>query len=225
MFWKYIYDCLWNNALDYEVRKNFLWEAKIWINNFIEGDILEDFSLWNKTVFEIFDYNKILSFSGLKNFILDLKRKVFLVDNHNYILWAWLIDKIKKYLDKSLPMIHIDQHSDLKDFDEYIDIYNLYKELFLKTNVWNYIKPMIKYWLIERDIQIRTEYSLEKLYFDGDYYLNIDLDFWDDNMGVWENTLNKVKKLINNAKFTFIATSPYFMDKNKVFYILKELFI
>ncbi len=215
---------IWNNAFDWQQRKQLQDKAQIWINDWIEGDALQDFKLGSKTVFEIFQNWKIRSYQWLAYFIFDSKRKIFLVDNHNYILAAWLIESIKKeFLSQSLPMIHIDQHSDLKDFTPSIDSKNLHQELFLKTNVWNYIKPMKKYWLISQDIQLRTEYSLLNYFPTRKYILNIDLDFWVPEMNMSTKTFAKVKQLIQNAHFTFIATSPYFLDQKLVYEILQRL--
>lgn len=224
--WFFIDSKIWNNEFSYELRVQQKWYAKIYIPNIIEWT-LNDLKLWEKIVFEEYVNNKIVSCIWLKNFI---KTKVndipvIIVDNHNHVLFFWF-----NFFNNPINLVHIDQHSDMKNNSFLIEEKNIdyvFKFVNFKTNVWNYIIPAMKIWLIKNIIQIRTNYFFENLLNISsyeDYILNIDLDFWQFEENINNClSLNLTKKLMKNAKLITIATSPFFIDQKKSIDILKIL--
>lgn len=94
-------------------------------------------------------------------------------------------------------------------------------------NVGNFISPALDCGLIASVEQIRTEQKLlclEKPAYD--YIFDIDLDFWEERMGIvnLEATFKKTKNLIQSAKMVTIATSPYFLDQQKALELIESLF-
>ncbi len=221
--WFWIEEKIWNNIFDYEKRKEIKGEAKIYINDLV-FDRLESVSQWNNIVFELLDKWILKSFRWLNNFVCDLDKKILVVDNHNYIVLWWLVEKIKVYLENVELFIHIDQHSDMKDCK--VNLSDL-EDIFYKTNVWNYIKPLVQFWLIKKVIQVRTEYSLFNIVDQLNwkkFILNIDLDFWHKDMGMSIKTIDIVKKLISKSVFSFVSFSPYFIDFDEAYAVFKFMF-
>ena len=59
-----------------------------------------------------------------------------------------------------------------------------------------------------------------------EYVLDIDLDIFSKDMDYipYDFRIDKIKKLIENAKVITIATSPYFIEQDYAIKVLKELF-
>lgn len=93
--------------------------------------------------------------------------------------------------------------------------------------VGNFILPALDCALIGSVEQIRTEQKL--LCFEKpacDYLLDIDLDFWEEKMGIvnLEASFKKTKNLMQSAKMITIATSPYFLEQQRALELIKILF-
>ena len=120
-------------------------------------------------------------------------------------------------------LIHIDQHTDMNTSEFDLDIQ---KPNFDVYNVWNFIQPAIKSWLINKVEQINTEYKLLNFQTDEDnLLLDIDLDFWAPEMSIekYYETIEKTKNLISKSRVVTIATSPYFLDQQFAIKICKDL--
>ena len=94
-------------------------------------------------------------------------------------------------------------------------------------NVWNFIIPAVNCWIVSEVKQLRTEQWL--LCFNKphmDYLLDIDLDFWEEQMWITdiEWTLKKTRALIQSAKMVTVATSPYFLNQWKAIELINALF-
>lgn len=185
-------------------------------------------------------------FHWLKNFQLISNNKItptFICDNHNHVLWfRYYIIKKNKLLWKDITLIHIDQHSDCRDNKNTININsseNQSEKFFefsnKKCNVWNFITAAINCWLISKQIQIRSQNSLENLNTDfpknQSYILDIDLDFclsWLSRSKIDYNLVSllqhKFHEMNKNVICTSIATSPYFLDQNLAIKILDKIF-
>jgi len=242
MFWSYLIWPRWNNALSYDERKSLGSNLKIFIPDLINFwqinsntelvEVLDKYLiLWDEIVFEEVEENKLVSKKGLKNYLFfELNgTKYAIFDNHNvalYFIWEYFLETWEK-----LDLIHIDQHSDLwkPDFipERISSEEDLVNYTFTWTNVWNYLIPAQKLWFINQIYQVRTEYKLMQLAPDFVNWkiLNIDLDFWSDDMATTRESLLRLKKLIPYAKLVLFATSPYFIDQNKAISLIKELLI
>lgn len=226
-----------NNALSYDKKGD---NPRLFIPSLIDAQI-SDIELGDKPVFEDYDiYSwKMTKFCWLENYYrIGLKnwKEAILVDNHNMVLYFWYeAFKQWKITEKS-DLIHIDEHSDMKD--DWLFFKNINDEFTLveafdftvfDTNVWNYIKPAISSNLVWEVFQIRSDFSLDEYMnydFWKNYILNVDLDFWQENLDfIWNDKKNKfTKKLIENAWVITVATSPLFIDQNRAIEVFKELF-
>lgn len=86
--------------------------------------------------------------------------------------------------------MHLDQHSDLQE-----NVFVLQEESweavceFVTTccNVGNFLRPALQTGLLSEIEQIRTEYRLLQINIpEFDYVLDIDLDFWAEEMSIQE---------------------------------------
>lgn len=228
----YIEDEVWNNAFSFKKRQ----DKKLYVTNLINWTV-EDVKLWTEKVFEDFDFDwKLVSFSWLKNFIrfnFDWKECV-IFDNHNHAFYFWCEAYKNKIIDLESKLIHIDEHSDMRDPNIYIknsDLISLEK-VFNYTNftlnVWNYIIPAIKSNLVKEVYQIRNETNIKEfnLVDDKNIILNIDLDFfspWLDFID-YQLKLDFIRKMIKKSSFITIASSPFFIDQNLAIKVFKEIF-
>lgn len=127
-------------------------------------------------------------------------------------------------------MLHLDQHSDMQenpcqlqqeDWESVVHFTNVC------CTVGNFISPALDCGLIASVEQIRTEQKLlcfEKPAYD--YLFDIDLDFWDEQMGIinLQASFKKTKNLMQSAKMITIATSPYFLEQQKALDLISFLF-
>jgi len=167
-------------------------------------------------------------FHWLKNFLK--YRNIYIFDNHNHALFFWY----KEYLHsrKVYKVIHIDQHSDMRDNQfslpdcilESDCSYEVFKFVQECCNVGNFIQPALKSWLISDIIQVRTEDGLLDIN-PNEYILDIDLDFFAPEVGInLEEHVPKLKTLIAEAKLVTIATSPYFLDQKLAIEMVTKIF-
>lgn len=211
---------IWNNQFCFNQVEN----PKIWIADSIDWTI-EDLEIWDNTVFREIKNWKVVEYKWLKNFIHIKKenQSIYIFDNHNHALKYW-IDEYKQWnISFWFNLIHIDQHTDMNQCEFNLDLDNPYLDVY---NVWNFVQPAIKSWLISKVEQINTEYKLlnyetEK----NDLILDIDLDFRAPEMSIqkYSETIKKTKELISKSRVVTIATSPYFLDQSFAFKICKDL--
>lgn len=239
-----------NNAFSYEIRKN----KSLYVPSIIQGSF-DDIELWEEIVFEDIDFDdRLQSCKGLKNFyyIPWKDKEIVLFDNHNHAYYFWweaiLQNKVEtpsqmrgKWAVASsgsiLPytLIHIDEHSDMRDPWIYLDTEPSLEDVLSYTNetvnVWNYIIPAIYDGLIKKEvIQIRDSSALES-YFDLDLdweniILNLDLDFFEPALDFIDYELKKkvVLDAAKKADIITVATSPFFIDQQRAIEVFKDIF-
>lgn len=182
------------------MHKQYLTPIKSWT--------IADVKLGSHIVFEEIDEKgKLHKCTGLE-YIVKIKPNIVVVDNH---------DRVLEFRPKGFPVIHIDQHTDMRP---------LWTE---GVNVGNFLRHALDTNLITWSTQINTEYSL--LNFDystlelSNYILDIDLDFRHPDMSIeqFEKTIQITKLLIKKAKIVTIATSPYFLDQNLALNLFHQL--
>jgi len=223
-FW--IKDKVWNNIFAYEERKQE--ERKIWVAPLEENWGIQE---WTEPVFAEIDKNEVKFFHWLKNQSVFLlwEVPVYVFDNHNHALAFWYRELFNDQLKKWTKLIHIDQHSDMNEneydinIETWEDVIEFVNE---KCNVWNFILPAVRDWLVSEVKQLRTEQWLLCFEFPSyNYILDIDLDFWAPEMGISNKvaTINQVKKLMKYAQVVTIATSPYFLDQKEAIWLVNQL--
>lgn len=222
----YIDKPIGNNIFSYEERSN----KKIYVPKLIEGT-LDDVVVGNEVVFNEIDENIEIKAKGLKNMVkYNLKDKdVYIFDNHNHALYFWIKSLKLNNFNKGCKLVHIDQHKDMREPENYyVDMDNI-DDVFRYTNevlnVGNFIQPALKHSIFSEVIIIDSSYGFN-LDIQGEFVLDIDLDIFSKDMEYisYDLRINKIKELIEKAKVITIASSPFFIDQEYAIKVLKELF-
>lgn len=211
---------IWNNQFHYNQAKN----SQLRIADLIEWTV-NDLKFWEKTVFREMKNWELVKYKWLKNFIHITKtnQSIYIFDNHNHALRY----RFKEYKSWNIQfwfnLIHIDQHTDMNESEFELDLENPKFDVY---NVWNFIQPAVKSWLIKQVEQINTEYKLLNFQInENNLILDIDLDFRAPEMSIenYSETIEKTKELISKSRVVTIATSPYFLNQELAIKVCKEL--
>lgn len=211
---------IWNNQFCF----NQVESPKIWIADMIEWTT-QDLEIWENIVFREMKNWRVVEYKWLKNFIQikNSNQSIYIFDNHNHTL-KYRIDEYRQWnISFWFNLIHIDQHTDMNSSEYELDLESPNFDVY---NVWNFIQPAIKSWLINKVEQINTEYKLLDFQTNEDnLILDIDLDFRAPEMSIekYSDTLGKVKNLISKSRVVTIATSPYFLDQKIALQLCKNL--
>ena len=222
----YIEKPVGNNVFSYDKREN----KSIYVPKLINGT-LNDVRLGNEVVFNEVDENKEIKAKGLENMVEYVlgNKKIYVFDNHNHAFYFWAKSLLKGEFTKGCKLVHVDQHKDTREPENYdVDVNNL-KDVFRYTNevlnVGSFIKPALKYNIFSDLIIIDSLYGFD-LEVESEFVLDIDLDIFSSDMDYipFELKFYKIKNLIKKAKVITIATSPYFINQEYAIKVLKELF-
>lgn len=215
-----------NNVFSYEEREN----KKIFVPKLIEGN-LEDVQVGENIVFNEIDEDTEVKAKGLKN-LVQYKfqdKTIYIFDNHNHAFYFWMKSLKNNKFSKGCKLVHVDQHKDMREPQEYMvnieDLDDVFRYTNEVLNVGNFIQPALKKEVFSEAIIIDSSYGFD-VEIEGEYVLDIDLDIFSKDMDYipYDFRLNKIKNLINNAKIITIATSPYFIEQDYAINVLKELF-
>lgn len=222
----YIDEPIGNNVFSYEERSN----KKIYVPKLIEGT-LDDVVVGDEVVFNEIDENIEIKAKGLKNMVkYNIKDKdIYIFDNHNHALYFWIKSLKLNNFNKGCKLVHIDQHKDMREPENYdVDMENI-DDVFRYTNevlnVGNFIQPALKHSIFSEVIIIDSSYGFN-LDIQGEFVLDIDLDIFSKDMEYisYDLRINKIKELIEKAKVITIASSPFFIEQEYSIKVLKELF-
>ncbi|MGL5507330.1 MAG: UPF0489 family protein, partial [Paraclostridium sp.] len=222
----YINEPTGNNIFSYEDRLN----KSIYVPKLIEGT-LDDVKIGDEVVFNEIDFEEEINAIGLKNMVkYDFKGKdVYIFDNHNHAFYFWIKSLNKGMFNKGCKLVHIDQHKDMREPENYnVDTNNI-EDVFRYTNytlnVGNFIKPALYHDIFSEAIIIDSTYGFD-MNVEGEIVLDIDLDIFSKDMEYisYDLRVNKIKEYIERAKVITIASSPFFIEQDYAIKVLKELF-
>ena len=211
---------IWNNQFCFNQAKN----PQLRVADLIEWG-LDNLEIWENTVFREMKNWNVVEYKWVKHFIhiKNPNQSIYIFDNHNHSLKYW-IDEYKWWnIPFWFDLIHIDQHTDMNTSEFDLDIKNPNLDVY---NVWNFIQPAIKSWLINKVEQINAEYKLLNFQTDEDnLILDIDLDFRAPEMSIekYFETIRKTRELILKSRVVTMATSPYFLNQQLAIKLCKEL--
>ncbi|HMS91543.1 MAG TPA: UPF0489 family protein [Candidatus Absconditabacterales bacterium] len=228
----YITDPIGNNEFSYQERIELGSTGKIFVPPLIQGS-LDDLEEGSEIVFEEVVNTTLISCTGLKHFVQITYEgiPIYIVDNHNHVLSFWNQYRLTVGSFEHITVFHIDQHADTKDNKEKRITNdtggdNIEDFVQTKTNVGNFITAATNSGIINKVIQIRSDYSLQQLGTGGvelgSTIVDIDIDFRVGKV-LSQEDIFIIKSLIKNAKLVTIATSPYFIDQERAIKIIKEL--
>ena len=222
----YIEKPMGNNIFSYDEREN----KKIYVPKLIEGT-LDDVSVGEEIVFNEIDEDIEIKAKGLKYMVIyKYKDKdIYIFDNHNHAFYFWIKSLEKGNFTKGCKLVHVDQHKDTREPENYnVNISNI-DDVFRYTNevlnVGSFIKPALYHNIFSEVIIIDSSYGFE-LDIDGEFVLDIDLDIFSKDMDYipYELKISKIKELIEKSKVITIASSPFFINQEYAIKVLKELF-
>lgn len=237
----YIKNPVWNNAFSFEKRKN----KELYVANLTKIQNLEEIKLWEKIVFEDFNFNwELESCKWLNNFyeIEWNNKKIYLFDNHNHAYYFWYLARDLDIIWDNNILYHIDEHSDMRDPKKYLlkpesfDLEKVFDYTNNFLNVGNYIIPAIKEWIISEVIQIRNESNLKDFTCSEsrpvfttnkqNIILNLDLDFFQPDLDFIDYELKKkvVLDIAKKATIITVASSPFFINQDLAIKVFKDLF-
>ena len=219
-----------NNAFSYGRRKN----KSIWVPPLIRGAV-SDLAVGSKIVFSEMEEDIEKNKTGLKQFIYYpcQGKDIFIFDNHNQAFFFWLAGYMQGKIKPGLPLVHIDQHTDMREPTSYPD-FSLSEEISLKQvfdytnnvlNVGNFIRPALQLGLFS-EVQIIDSTAGFERDIPRDFILDIDMDVFSTDMAYIKDVTKilKIKRYLKKAGFITIATSPYFMNQSEAITFIRELF-
>lgn len=222
----YIDKPIGNNIFSYEERKN----KKIYVPKLIKGN-LEDVKVGENIVFNEIDELDEIKAKGLRYMVeynID-KKDVHIFDNHNHAFYFWMKSLNLEHFTKGCKLIHVDQHKDMREPENYdVDILSI-DDIFRYTNnvlnVGNFIKPALEHNIFSEVVIIDSSYGFN-LDIEGEFVLDIDLDIFSKDMDYisYDLRIKKIQELIKKARVITIASSPFFIDQEYAIKVLKELF-
>ncbi len=225
----YIDQPVGNNAFSFDKRTN----KKIYVPSVIQGS-LSDVNKGSEVVFSEFYDGFEINKTGLMNFVywqFDGK-DVFIFDNHNHAFFFWMVTWKFGKIHKGSTLVHIDQHKDMREPSEYvqlekrehIDLLKVFEYTNSHLNVGNFIMPAIKTGLFSRVEFIDHKEAFESA--PEEFVLDIDMYIFSSDMNYIDNDykVQRIRRLIEKASIVTIATSPYFIDQDEAVSFIKQLF-
>jgi hypothetical protein len=226
----FISEPLGNNAFSYPQRG----QRTIYVPPIIQGSC-EDLAVGNEFVFSEVEEGEEINRRGLKQFVYinSGEKDFFVFDNHNHAFFFWVYAYKTGKLKKGLPLVHVDQHSDMREPAGYfplpspdaVDLGAAFDYTNYVLNVGNFIKPALAAGLFSTVEIINDSVSFETE-FTSELVLDLDLDVFSPEMAYINDTLKmeKIRQYVESAGLITIATSPYFMEQEKAIRFIKALF-
>ncbi len=219
-----------NNAFSFDQRS----VKKIFVPPLISGTI-NNVQLGQEPAFvEVEDGHEHVR-TGLKNFIYwNFNNKpIFIFDNHNHAFFFWLLAFKGGVFKNNLFLVHVDQHTDVWEppnnpgfsLDEEIDLKKVFEYTNFTLNVGTFIKPAMYLGLFS-DLFIINNYADYNTIFEEPFVLDIDLDIFEPNSSVLDDSTKiiKIRNWLKQAVLITIASSPFFIDQSLALKRLKEIF-
>ncbi len=197
----------------------------------LKNGTLDDVKIGDNIAFCEIEFDKEIKTLGLENFIkYDFNGKdVYIFDNHNHAFYFWIKSLKNKKFKKGIKLIHIDQHKDMREPEEYINNIEDMKEVFdytnFKLNVGNFIKPALNIGIFS-EVFIMDSLSSFSEQIDEQIVLDIDLDIFSKDMEYIDYNLkiSTIRELINKSNVITISTSPFFINQKYAINVLKDIF-
>lgn len=221
---------LGNNAFSYEERSM----KRIYVAPLMEAG-LEALKIGTETAFSEYANGQESNLKGLESFLyLPSPRKdIFIFDNHNHAFFFWAYGVKTKRIAFGSTLLHVDQHTDFREPKEYFDpphkedfsLQEAFEYTNYKLNVGNFIKPAMRWGIFNKVEMLISSDTFEKNYPDP-FVLDIDIDIFAKEMDYipYAFKIKTIRRLISQANFITMATSPYFIEQDRAIEIIKELF-
>ncbi len=228
-----------NNAFSYDTRQH----KKLFVPALKNIQNFDEIELGKEIVFSDYDFDEnLIEAKWLKNFY-EFERfwkKMYLFDNHNHALYFWYLARHQGKIGNNNLLIHIDEHSDMRDPENYIsqeetqDLEKVFDYVNFTLNVGNYIIPAQKEGIVWDVFQVRNETNLyeylenfwENFEKHSGIICNIDLDFFEPGLDFidYDLKMKVVKDAIAKSDIVTFATSPFFIDQELALQVFFDIF-
>ncbi len=215
-----------NNRFSHERRSM----KKIWVPALVEGHPSR-LSTGRRIVFSEWEEGTEYNHTGLEFFIYWNMNgvPVYFFDNHNHAFYFWHRSMKQGAFPSGLPLVHVDQHSDMRRPSRWLPAGADEGEVFAYTrdvlNVGNFIQPALRLgWfsgvdIIDNSLKINSRY-------DRPIVLDVDMDFFAPEMDYIDRELkiSQIRRWLSHARCVTVATSPFFMDQRAAIGLIREIF-
>jgi len=221
-----------NNAFSYEARER----RSIYVPQLVETP-LQNAVVGDEIVFCEIEDGIEKARRGLKNLIYHREgaKHFFLFDNHNHALPFWIAAMHGKLLKPGLPLIHVDQHSDMRKPDVFLklnrgeaipELNRVLEYANYTLNVGNFIQPALELGIFS-SVEIIDNSSAFQALPEPPFVLDLDLDIFSADMAYipQEDKYAYIRHCLKHATVITIATSPYFIGQDEALGHLWELLI
>lgn len=218
-----------NNAFSYRQRRH----RRIYVPPLHRGDAA-DLAVGREVVFSEVEEGVERNLCGLASLLyLEKAGKTFFIfDNHNHAFSFWVYGLNRGIFPAGLPLLHVDQHSDLReparylspDPDGKISLARACDYTNYELNVGNFIHPALALGIFPEMWLVDSSSAFERPY-DAPYVLDIDVDIFAPEMDYIDPAykLAKIREYIRGANFITIATSPFFIEQTLALKVVREL--
>lgn len=219
-----------NNAFSYESRE----QRSIFVPQLIEVS-LQDAAIGNEVVFCEIEDGAEKGRHGLENLVYHQSgdKHFFLFDNHNHAFSFWMAALHGNLLKPGLPLIHVDQHSDMRKPDVFFelnrgedlpDLNTALEYANYTLNVGNFIQPALRLGIFS-SVEIIDNSSAFLRLPEPPFAFDLDLDIFSEDMAYisQENKYAYIRHCLKHATVITIATSPYFIDQEAALRHLREI--
>ncbi len=222
----YLEQPLGNNRFSWERRS----VKKIWVPALVEGHPSQ-LKSGSRIVFSEWEEERECNHTGLEFFIFWNNNgvPVYFFDNHNHAFYFWHRSLNRGDFSPGLPLVHVDQHSDMRRPPEWLPANADDREVFDYTgqvlNVGNFIQPALRLgWFREVDI-VDSSQKINRRY-EQPLVLDLDMDFFAPEMDYIDRALKvaQIRKWLRLARCVTVATSPFFMDQQEAIELIGEIF-
>ncbi len=224
----YIEKAVGNNAFSFDQRR----QKKLFVAP-IKFSEINDLRVGSKPAFCEVEDGKEICVTGLENFLyFNYKNKpIFIFDNHNHAFFFWTEAYRQNIIPMGLPLVHVDQHSDMRqpaikpDASILKDDEKGFKYTNFVLNVGNFIRPALQVGLFKQMELVDSSYSVKKR-FSEPLVLDIDIDFFAEPLNYIPETekIAAIAHYFALARLVTIATSPYFINQQLAIEVINKIF-
>lgn len=217
-----------NNAFSFELRQNqAIYVAPLRSDN-------SALAIGKHIAFSEIDDGVEINRAGLAAFhyLQRGEKDIFIFDNHNHAFSFWMWGVRQGRLKPGKPLLHIDQHSDMREppeqfvagLDTHLDLPVAFEYANFVLNVGNFIKPALASGLFSGVQMITGSDDFDKP-LPKQFVLDVDIDVFAPEMDYIPKTkkLQHIQSCIERAQFITIATSPFFIEQSLAIKIVQEL--
>ena len=218
-----------NNAFSYRQRR----QRRIYVPPLRRGDV-PDLAPGQEIVFSEVEEGVERNLCGLQSLLCLQKagKTFFIFDNHNHAFSFWVYGLHRGVFPAGLPLLHVDQHSDMREPIRYlipgpegkITLAQACDYANFELNVGNFIRPALALGIFSEMRLVDSSSAFERRY-DAPYVLDIDVDIFAPEMDYIDPAykLSKIREYIRGADFITIATSPFFIDQALALKVVRAL--